>query len=97
VLTNYKKQLNLSAGDIQRQDYFDKLKEVHDDTARTLRETRPEQFTKEFTMRLRLKRDTDAPYQKAGQEYGNYEQYEKNKVETHRERDMVDEGEPNFF
>jgi hypothetical protein len=43
--------------------------------------TKPEVFTKNYTMRLRLRRDLNAEFPADGQEYGDYEKFDKNKVE----------------
>lgn len=68
-----------------------------EDTARKLRETKPEVFTKEFAMRMRLRRDLNAPFPKAGHEYGDYEKYEKNNIEELNEKGLDDFGEDTFF
>jgi hypothetical protein len=70
---------------------------VADDTARKLRETKPEAFTKEFTTRMRLQRDLNAPMTKDGHEYGDYEKYDKNNVEYKQEKGSNDFGEGTFF
>jgi hypothetical protein len=49
ILSNYKKQLNLNADDIIQKDYWDAHAKLHEDTARQIRQSRPERFTEEFT------------------------------------------------
>jgi len=97
ILANYKKQINLSPQDLIQKDYWDKFEKLTSDTSRRLKETRPEVFTKEFTMRLRLQRDLNVPFEKEGHEYGNYEQYEKNSVEEKQDEGFDDDGEAKFF
>jgi hypothetical protein len=96
ILANYKKQLNLSAGEIMQKDYWEQFEKVTEDTARKLRETKPEVFTKEFITRMRLKRDLNAPMEKDGYEYGDYDKYEKNRVETKVEKGEEDTGDEVF-
>jgi hypothetical protein len=80
-------------------DYWGKFETLAKDTERVLKETNPEQFTKEFTMRLRLHRDLNAPFEKAGHEYGNYEKYENdaNSVNVENEDGQDDDGESKIF
>ena len=81
VLSSYKKQLNLNAKDIMERDHWESMRTLRDDFRRELDATDKETFTKEFAMRLRLKRDRCAPYPHKGEEYGDYQKFEKNYVE----------------
>jgi hypothetical protein len=54
ILANYKKQLNLTPQELMQKDYWSSFEKVAEDTARKLRETKPEVFTKEFVNRMRL-------------------------------------------
>lgn len=65
--------------------------------ARTLRETKPEQYTKEMEMRLRLNRDLNAPFEKDGHEYGDYDKYDKHTAEVVEEPGYVDDGKHMFW
>jgi len=96
ILANYKKQLNLNASEIMQKDYWNQFDKVTEDTARKLRETKPEVFSKEFMTRMRLNRDLNAPMQKDGHEYGDYEKYEKNKIELKIEKGVEDTGDNVF-
>ena len=80
-----------------QKDYWDKFEKLHEDTTRTLKETKPEVFTKEFTMRMRLNRDLNAPFEKDGHEYGNYAKYEANSVEVKHDEGLENDGEKMFF
>ena len=82
-----------------QKDYWDKFETLAKDTERKLNETKPEQFTKEFTMRLRLHRDLNAPFEKDGHEYGNYEKYQSdsNSVKVESELGEMDDGQSKFF
>lgn len=62
-------------------DYWKSINSLTEETQRKLNETKPEVFTKEMVQRLRMKRDITAPFEKDGHEYGNYDKYDKNKVE----------------
>lgn len=75
-----------------QKDYWDQFSKVTEDTARKLRETKPEAFSKEFMMRMRLKRDLNAPMEKDGHEYGDYDKYDKNKVDLKIEKGEDDTG-----
>jgi hypothetical protein len=97
ILATYKKQLNLTAADLMQKDYWDQMNTLEQDTARKLRETKPEVFTAEMVNRLRMQRDVTAPFEKDGHEYGNYEKYEKNKVEWKTEKGEGDDGTEKFF
>lgn len=44
-----------------------------------------------------MQRDITAPFEKDGHEYGNYEKYEKNKVEWKNEKGEGDDGTNTFF
>ena len=97
ILTKYKKQINLTAEDIVQKDYWEQFNRVHEDTARRMKETKPEQFTKEMELRLRLGRDVNAPFEKDGHEYGNYDKYHKQSVEVEEEDGAHDDGQMKFF
>ena len=86
ILANYKKQLNLTPQELMQKDYWSSFEKVAEDTARKLRETKPEVFTKEFVNRMRLQRDLNAPMEKDGHEYGDYEKYDKNRVDVNIEK-----------
>ena len=62
-------------------DYWKSINSLTEETQRKLNETKPEVLTKEMVQRLRMKRDITAPFEKDGHEYGNYDKYDKNKVE----------------
>ena len=62
-------------------DYWKSINSLTEETQRKLNETKPEVFTKEMVQRLRMKRDITEPFEKDGHEYGNYDKYDKNKVE----------------
>jgi hypothetical protein len=80
-----------------QKDYWDQFSKVTEDTARKLRETKPEAFSKEFMMRMRLKRDLNAPMEKDGHEYGDYDKYDKNKVDLKIEKGEDDTGTDQFM
>ena len=88
--------MNLTADDIIKRDYFDNLDDTKDEMLRKFEATKPEVFTKNYTMRLRLRRDLQADYPADGEEYGDYDKFEKNKVETLNERGEDDSGIDNF-
>lgn len=50
-------------------------------------------------MRLRLHRDLNAPFEKDGHEYGNYEKYQSdsNSVKVESELGEMDDGQSKFF
>jgi hypothetical protein len=64
--------LNLTPEDIVQKDFWERLRETRNDTERRLNDTKPEVFTKNHTMRLRLQRDLAAEMPKDGHEYGDY-------------------------
>jgi hypothetical protein len=80
-------------------DYWKKYQDLFADTSRVLKQTKPEQFTKEFTQRLRMKRDMNAPMAKAGHEYGDYEAYadDVNRVDHHSEKNSTDLHNESFY
>ena len=45
---------------------------MREDTSRRVNQTKPEVFTKNMTMRLRLQRDLEVDFPKDGHEYGDY-------------------------
>jgi hypothetical protein len=96
ILSSYKKQLNLSPEDILNRDYMNKMHSTKMDMERKFNQTKPEVFTKNYTMRLRLRRDLNAEFPADGQEYGDYEKFDKNKVEQLNDKGLADEGHDNF-
>jgi len=48
-------------------------------------------------MRMRLNRDLNAPFEKDGHEYGNYDKYAANSVELKHDDGQDDDGEKKFF
>ena len=97
ILSDYKKQLNLTPEDIVQKDFWERLRETRNDTERRLNDTKPEVFTKNHTMRLRLQRDLAAEMPKDGQEYGDYQKYEKNSVVQKNDQGFDDPGNDTFF
>ena len=92
ILSNYKKQLNVSAQDIVEQDFWRKMTNTTKDMAKQLRETNPSTYTQAFTTRHRLSKDPLADMPKRGGEYGNYERFSKNSVTEDMERGELDWG-----
>jgi len=60
-----------------------------------VKQTKPEVFTKEYAMRIRLQRDLSAPFKK--DEYGDYDKYEKNTVEEKNDTGKDDYGNDTFY
>ncbi len=54
-------------------------------------------FTKNYTMRLRLRRDLNADMPRDGHEYGDYEKYDKNTVNILNDKGQDDRGHDNFL
>lgn len=48
-------------------------------------------------MRMRLNRDLNAPFEKDGHEYGNYDKYSSGSVDINHEEGHDDDGEAKFF
>lgn len=78
---------------IQR-DYWQTMQDTKDDMQRKFEATSPEVFTKNYAMRLRLRRDLagDIPRE----EYGNYDKFDSNKVEMKNDPGYDDMGTDNF-
>ena len=103
ILASYKKRLGLTAEEVMQQNYWDKVRDLADNTAQYFdvvgksdRDIMNQ--TKNYTTRLRLQREVDftEDYRKRfmTREYGNYQKYEegKNKVEEVTEKGQDDFG-----
>lgn len=64
-------------------DYYDNVKNLKNDMASSFAKADRANYTKSMVERLRLGRDITSPFDKAGDEYGNYAKFENdsNKVE----------------
>lgn len=96
ILSSYKKQLNMTPEDVMQKDYWNNMRNFKDDTVRQMDASSRETFTKEYTKRLRMNRDLSAPMPEKGEEYGNYEKYEKNSVELEVDEGLYDDGSDKF-
>ena len=76
VLSSYKKQMNLTAEDVIKKDYWDNMKEMKTDMASQFEKADRANFTKTMVQRLRLRRGLQSPIDAAGDEYGNYKKFE---------------------
>lgn len=101
ILATYKKRLNLTADEIMEQDYWNQMKDFSDTSAKYFEVVSKDEQdlmtnTKNYATRLRLKREIDftEDFRKRfmTRDYGNYEKYEKNKIEEEVERGENDTG-----
>lgn len=99
-MQNYRKLTGQTVEELLESDYWDAKKKITQDAAKmfdtaTATEQDMINFTKNYTMRTRLNRDLDhnEDFRKKylTKEYGNYEKYDQNKVET-----KYDEGPENL-
>ena len=75
---------------------MNKKRATKEDMERKFNQTKPDVFTKNYTMRLRLRRDLNAEFPADGQEYGNYDKFDKNTVQQVNDKGFSDEGHDNF-
>ena len=80
-----------------QRDFWDATENLKQNTAKQIQNTDPSTFTQMFTTRMRLQKQPNASMPSRGNEYGNYERFEKNTISESMDTGSTDTGEDTFM